>query len=123
MITFNGTTTEIAPFFAAADCYVLPTRYDTFSMATLEAMASHLPVIVSRLAGVAELLSHNHDSLILDDPDDVDSLVEYLIRLQRDGALGERLGAEARRTAERHSWDQVARQTLSVYQEALGART
>src|SRR2546422_11736673 len=50
MVTFVGNTTDVASLYAAADCFALPTRYDTFSLATLEAMASGLPVIVSRAA-------------------------------------------------------------------------
>jgi len=65
MVMFSGHTTDVASLYAAADCFALPTRYDTFSLATLEAMASGLPVIVSRAAGVSELLSPGRDSLIL----------------------------------------------------------
>lgn len=119
VVTFVGKTPEVAPLYAAADCFALPTRYDTFSLATLEAMASGLPVVVSRAAGVSELLSPDRDSLILENPDDVDTLTEHLVRLVRDKNLRASLGAQARITAERYSWDEVAIRTLAVYREAL----
>jgi len=121
MVTFLGNTTDVASLYAAADCFALPTRYDTFSLATLEAMASGLPVIVSRAAGVSELLSPGRDSLILEDPNDVDALTQGLERLVQDEGLRSRLGVEARKTAERCSWDDVVTRTVAVYREALAS--
>ncbi len=114
-----GPVSESVPYYAAADCFALPTRYDTFSLATLEAMASGLPVVVSRAAGVSELLSPGSDSFVLERPDDVDVLAHALESLVRDQGLREALGEAARKTAERHSWDEVARLTLEVYRETL----
>jgi UDP-glucose:(heptosyl)LPS alpha-1,3-glucosyltransferase len=114
-----GLTADPLPFYAAADCFVLPTRYDTFSLATLEAMACGLPVIVSRAAGVTEHLTDGLDSLLLQDPTDATSLAGYLDRLTNDKGLGITLGAKARKTAERFSWEKVADQTLAVYRQVL----
>lgn len=119
LVTFVGVTAEIASMYAAADCFALPTRYDTFSMVTLEAMASGLPVIVSRAAGVSELLSPDCDSLVVEDPDDVDVLAQILERLVRNERLRTSLSAQARSTAERQSWDEVAKRTVAVYHATL----
>jgi len=121
-IKFVANTTDMASLYAAADCFALPTRYDTFSMATLEAMASGLPVIVSRAAGVSELLTPDRDSLILEDPSDVNALAQHLRRLIDDETLRSGLGVEARKTAERYSWDDVATRTVAVYHETLANR-
>lgn len=119
LVKFLDNTTDMTSLYAAADCFALPTRYDTFSMATLEAMGSGLPVIVSRAAGVSELLTHNRDCLILEDPNDVEVLAQHLRRLVQDEVLRSGLGVEARKTAERHSWDDVATRTVAVYRETL----
>lgn len=120
LVSFVDSTSDIAPLYAAADCFALPTRYDTFSMATLEAMAMGLPVVVSREAGVTELVTSGRDCLVLEDSSDVSVLAQLLTRLAEDDALRSQLGTEARKTAERHSWDSVAAQTLNVYEEILG---
>ena len=120
-VTLLGHSGDMPPLYAAADCFVLPTRYDTFSLATLEAMASGLPVIVSRAAGVTEILSPDRDCLILGDPNDVDVLAQHLTRLTQDEMLRSRLGGEARKTAELHSWDDVATRTVAVYRETLAS--
>src|SRR5262245_42760937 len=100
-VIFLGQVSDVATsLFAAADCFVLPTRYDTFSLATLEAMASGLPVVVSRAAGVAELLTPDFDSLVLEDPSNVPALIQCLRSLLQDPTLRARLGDNARKTAE-----------------------
>jgi UDP-glucose:(heptosyl)LPS alpha-1,3-glucosyltransferase len=119
-VALLGNASDMASLYATADCFVLPTYYDTFSLATLEAMASGLPVIVSRAAGVCELLTSGLDCLVLDDPDDLDLLSEWLNKLSTDEALRGILGSSARRTAERYSWDKTAVRTASVYRDALG---
>ena len=119
-VRFLGNVADIASLYAAADCFVLPTRYDTFSLATLEAMASGLPVIVSRAAGVSEHLTDGVDALLLDDPDDTEIIAGHLRRLADDPGLRAELSRAARRTAEQHSWERVVEQTLVVYGRVLG---
>jgi glycosyltransferase involved in cell wall biosynthesis len=121
-ITFLGRRTDLVALYAASDCFVLPTKYDTFSLSTLEAMASGLPVIISRAAGVSELLTTERDSLLLENPESVEALAEGLGRIVRDETLRKNLGIEARKTAERYSWEMVTRRTLAVYQEVLRTR-
>jgi UDP-glucose:(heptosyl)LPS alpha-1,3-glucosyltransferase len=118
-VRFMGPIPDPVPYFSAADCFVLPTRYDTFSMATMEAMATGLPVVVSSAAGVAEYLETGRDCLILEDPRDAKTLATYLARLTSDKALRDTMGKEARKTAEGFSWDKVAEQTFAAYQRIL----
>ena len=68
---FVGPTTNTAPYYAMADAFVLPTAYETFSLVTYEAAASGLPLLVTRVSGVEDLLldgvngwfieQHSHD--------------------------------------------------------------
>lgn len=118
-VHFLGTTTEIQKYYAAADALLLPTHYDSFAMVVAEAMASGLPVIVSREAGAAELIEHGLNGLLLEDFTDVKELAEKMDRLQHDRTLAARLGTAARRTAENYSWDHIADQTMQVYRQVL----
>ncbi len=118
-ITFLPPTEHVGQFYAAADLFVLPTVYDTFSLATLEAMASGLPVVVSARAGVSEILRHGSDSLLLADPTDPEELAHSLRRLTSEETLRRHLGSEARSTAELHSWDRVVSETVGVYERTM----
>ncbi len=56
-VRFMGPTNELAMLFGAADVFVLPTYYDPFSNACLEALAAGLPVVTTPANGFAEILA------------------------------------------------------------------
>jgi UDP-glucose:(heptosyl)LPS alpha-1,3-glucosyltransferase len=100
--------------YAAADVLVLPTIYEPFSNACLEALASGLPVVTTRAAGVSELLPDRLDSLTLPSPSDHAAIAERLRRL-RDPHERRVLGVEARAVAEARSLEIMADEFLEVY--------
>jgi UDP-glucose:(heptosyl)LPS alpha-1,3-glucosyltransferase len=64
-VSFLGGRRDPEVCFAAADLYVLPTRYDPFAGSTLEALASGLPVITTTANGAHEILvQHRHGSIL-----------------------------------------------------------
>jgi glycosyltransferase EpsD len=85
-------------------------------------MACGLPVIVSREAGASELIDHGRDGLLLTDHRDVAELGRHMNDLCTKRDWAERLGASARQTAERYSWDTVGQQTMRVYQDVVALR-
>jgi UDP-glucose:(heptosyl)LPS alpha-1,3-glucosyltransferase len=56
------------PLYAAADIFILPTIYDPFSNACLEALACGLPVITTRSNGFTEIIEDGVHGSIIDDP-------------------------------------------------------
>lgn len=109
-----GYQKEVASYYRAADVFLFPTSYEPFGMAILEAMASGLPSIVSRSAGAAELIVNGESGFLLQDPADTREIASALGRLVEDGGARTSLGREARRVADRRSWDQVAREYAAV---------
>ncbi len=118
-VQFLGTSREVEKYYAASDAFLLPSHYDSFGMVVTEAMASALPVIVSREAGASELIEPGANGLLLEDFKDSAELAEKMRLLCEDRVLAESLGAAGRKTVESHSWDVAAAQTMAVYQEVL----
>ncbi len=118
-LRFAGHVEDPECYYAAADVFALPTYFDPFANATLEAMASGLPVITSRQNGASEILRPGEDGLVVDRPDDVAGLAEALAWLL-DPARRKTMGARARETAVQFSWQQPLQRTLEVYREVLG---
>ncbi len=118
-VIFLGSTGQVERYYAAADALLLPTHYDSFALVVTEAMASALPVIVSREAGAAELIQHGVNGFLLDDYNDSAELAEKMRAVAEDPALAERIGHAGRRTAECHSWDVTAAETMRVYERLL----
>ena len=67
-VQFLGEVTNLAPVYAAADIFILPTIYDPFSNACLEALASGLPVITTRSNGFSEIIEDAVHGSIVDNP-------------------------------------------------------
>lgn len=103
-------------YYAAADAYVGPSLEDSFALPPLEAMACGLPVIVSRQAGVSEILTHGVDALILENPTDVDQLACLIGRLFSGPELRKDLGANAEKTARKYTWEANAELLFQLFQ-------
>jgi UDP-glucose:(heptosyl)LPS alpha-1,3-glucosyltransferase len=64
-VRFLGEVPDLVPVYAAADIFILPTIYDPFSNACLEALACGLPVITTRSNGFSEIIEDGvHGSII-----------------------------------------------------------
>jgi glycosyltransferase involved in cell wall biosynthesis len=87
--------------YADSDAFVLPTIADCFSIAAIEAMAAGLPVAVTDVGGVADIVVDGHTGFLLPSGDDR-ALGVALTMLVDDGALRRRMGAAARERAVAH---------------------
>lgn len=117
-VIFAGHTQQVEKVYAAGDALLLPTPYDSFGMVVSEAMACGLPVVVSREAGVAELIRPGVNGLLLDDLTSHVELAQHMRSLQN-RPWAEMLGRGGRETIEKLTWDTVAEQTLQVYASQL----
>ncbi|MEH0071193.1 glycosyltransferase family 4 protein [Pannonibacter sp. Pt2-lr] len=121
-ITLHGalSSTVLEAAYAAADLFVLASRYEGFGMAFTEALARGLPVIGSGGPAVERSLSGGGGIYVL--PGSVEDLREALRRLMTGSALRQQLAAEARAAAERMpDWTEAARQ-FSDALDAAGIR-
>lgn len=106
-------------YYAAADLYVGPSREDAFALPPLEAMACGVPAIVSRQAGVSELVTHGEDGYILEEPERPEELAPLIAGLYEDEELRECMGRGAAETAHQYTWERNAAQLNSVFQQLL----
>lgn len=77
-VRFLGEVADLAPVYAASDIFLLPTIYDPFSNACLEAFASGLPVITTRANGFSEIMDDRVHGSVIDSPGDVEGLCAAL---------------------------------------------
>ena len=110
---------EVEWHYAAADVYVGPSLEDSFAIPPLEAMACGLPVIVSRQAGVSELVTHGVDGFVLEDPRDSRQLAQLIQRIYVDADLRKHLGVHAAETAEHYTWRRNAQEMKKVFEQCL----
>jgi len=114
-----GGREDVRPLYAAADCFLLPTRYDPFPSTALEALAMGLPAIVGRRCGAAEILQQGESGWICD-PDDTAGLAHLLQEAAHASGDNQRSGA-ARAAAEPYGSDARAGRLTELY-SALAPR-
>lgn len=121
-VVFAGRQGAVEEYFAAADVFALPTRYEPFGLVILEAMASGLPVITSACAGAASLVEHGINGYLLETSQDRLELLRCVTALADDPSLRETIGARARETAECCTWDAAATAHQQLYETLARGR-
>jgi UDP-glucose:(heptosyl)LPS alpha-1,3-glucosyltransferase len=108
-VRFLGLRADLPALCAAADLFVLPTRYDPFANACLEAMAAGAPVATTLDNGAAELIEPGTSGFLCADD------FAPAFRALEDPARLREMGASARRTAERFTWSAHADAVLALW--------
>jgi L-malate glycosyltransferase len=102
------------------DIYVAPSRSESFGVAVIEAGACGLPVVVSRVGGLPEVVVEGETGIIVPS-EDVGALQAALKLLVLDSALRTRLGDEARAHVTReYEWHSCVDRMAAVYDKILG---
>ncbi|MBI5026676.1 MAG: glycosyltransferase family 4 protein [Nitrospirae bacterium] len=110
-VTFRGPEQEVEKLYAIADVFVLPTIYDPFSNATLEAMASGLPVITTRYNGASELIENGVHGFIIDNPLDAGAFAEKISTVLQQT---EEMGKKARIKVEGYSIERSVNKVIET---------
>jgi glycosyltransferase involved in cell wall biosynthesis len=119
-VRFLGAREDVPALLREASIGVLISRREGFPLVVLEMMATGLPVVVSDIPELEGVVTDGVDGLVVP-VDDVDAVAAALQRLTDDAELRERLGREARRSAERRmTGDRIPK--LEAFYETLAAR-
>ncbi len=109
-----GPTQDVGGFHAAADLFVLPTQYEAFCLAILEALGSGLPVVTSRIPGAEDAILPGINGELVDDPKNAEMLAAALAPLL-DPDRRAALSAAAPESVRAYQWPSV----LARYEQIL----
>jgi len=112
---------ELPNYYAATDIFVLPSvsRLEAFGIVALEAMASCVPVIVSDIPGVRDVIVEGKHGLLAD-PMNSQDLAGKIRTLIENPDMAERMGKNGRkRVEEKFTWSKVAEEIEEVYESVL----
>jgi UDP-glucose:(heptosyl)LPS alpha-1,3-glucosyltransferase len=115
-VRFVGSVSDVRPYYAAADSFVLATLYDPLPNAALEAMACGLPIVTTPRCGAAELLEEGESGFVRDALD-VEGIAEAIARL--DPPTARRMGAAARQAVAALAPAAMAGEYLALYERLL----
>jgi D-inositol-3-phosphate glycosyltransferase len=113
---------ELHLWYSAADVAVTTPWYEPFGLTPLEAMACGVPVIGSRVGGIAFTIADDETGFLVP-PRDPEALCARLAEILRDPARRKRMGHTGRaRVLGSFTWQQVAMRTAALYDDLLSAR-
>lgn len=113
-----GAVDNIHKYFSSMDIMLHPSRIETFGMTILEARASGVPVVTSKMCGVHEIFSEAEKQVLMDKPDS-GKLAEYTVRLLTDKDFYNDVSLAASEKAKSYTWDAYFSR-LSAFYSAFG---
>jgi glycosyltransferase involved in cell wall biosynthesis len=121
-VIFTGRSFDVARRLCGFDIFVLPSLFEGISNTLLEAMATGLPVVATRVGGNPEIFEDNKSGLMFY-PRDIQGLADHLTRLASCCDLRKRLGAEARKHVEQcFSLEQMLKNYSDMYSEIISKK-
>jgi len=105
---------EMPEFYTQANIFVLPSYSEGMSVATLEAMASGLPVVVTKTAGTDELVEEGFNGFTFS-YGDVKDLTNIIINLYNNRGLIDRMGINSRRKVQSFKWEFTVEKYVNLF--------
>jgi len=117
-VHFMGNQKEVAGFYNAADLFVFFPEFEGFGIVALEAMASQLPIVVSRGSAFPEILADGGGVMV--DPDDAEASSLIIQALLQDSGRIAQYGNEGRQAVlKKYSWEAIASQFERLFEQQL----
>ena len=118
-IIFTGFREDIPALMNISDLFVLPSLSEGAANVVMEASASGVPVIASKVGEVPQIVLDGETGILVK-PKDVDGLVNALKKLIDDPLLAKEMGRPGRkRMEEEYSWEIICKRTESVYENVI----
>jgi glycosyltransferase involved in cell wall biosynthesis len=120
-VTFLGYVPDekLPELYSASDIFVLPAIYENFPFAILEAQATALPVVSTKVGGIPEFLADNENGFLVD-PGDPAQLTQRILTLLQDPKLAEEMGRQGRKLIEeKFAWRLITGQVIDLYHRLL----
>lgn len=119
-VTFIGhlDSDNIFPYYMSCDLFVLPSRYESFGIVLLEAMSCGKPVISADVGGIPSIILDGINGVLFRS-DDSNDLAETAISLLKNKKRLMKMGSLCKKTAKEFSWDQISKETVSVYMSIM----
>lgn len=120
VVTFLGgrAQSSLPYYYASADVVVMPSRYESFGLAALEAMACGTPVVASDVGGLSFIVRNGETGFLVPEGDE-QAFADCILNLLRDPELRNKLGARAVLVAQNYSWRLIADKIVDLYRDLM----
>lgn len=121
-VIFAGFRKDLARLLPCLDLLVHPALMEGLGVSLIQAAASGVPIVATKVGGIPEIVHHERNGLLVP-PRDSKSLTEAVKHLLGDNRLRNRLGTEGRRLAQNEfSIDNMVEGNLNIYKQLLSQK-
>lgn len=117
-IVFTGEQEDLRRYYSIFDIFVFPTLWEGMPYVLLEAMASRLPIICSRIPNLLEVIKPDHSAFVID-PMDMDDLFRKISALYQSKELREELAQNAMIESTQYDESEVIPKIENIYKEVM----
>jgi len=115
-VIFAGVTQEVEKYYLASDIFAMPSKFDTFGIAVLEAMMAGLPVIISERVGAKDLIDSGVHGFILPENPFISDFSENLaFFMKKENRI--KMGQNGRLAALQSTWDKTVDKVIGLYHQ------
>jgi len=111
-IHFAGRREDMPDLYGAADAFLLPSRYESFALVCIEALATGVPVVAPRIGGVEDYVVDSVNGFLVNR--DADPIADALDRLLGDPVAYAEMSSAARSSAQAFDWKEIAGRYLDL---------
>ena len=113
-VFFKGYISNIERFLSTSDIFILTSGYEGFGLVIVEAMASELPIIASKVDAIPEIVRDGIDGYLLE-ANDLVGFVDKMKLLATNKDLRQSLGKNSKKRAEKFSLDEMVNNYEKIY--------
>ncbi|MGD0274861.1 MAG: glycosyltransferase family 4 protein [Syntrophales bacterium] len=123
MVLFAGVVPKerLVSIYYACDAFAMLSRFDTFGMVVLEAMAAGLPVLISANVGAKDLIEQGTNGFIIENPSVSNAVASYLNQLLNSD-LRAQMEQSVLETARNNSWKAAVKQVEELYEDVIRSK-
>jgi len=109
---------EIPKYMVASDIFVLPSLSESFGIVNIEAMASGLPIIATKVGGIPEIIKDGENGFLVE-PKNPEQIAERILYLLSNNNIRRSISFNNKEKAKNYSWDLIVNKLIAVYSLCL----
>ncbi len=119
-IDFRGQISpkDVPGYLGACDCFVLSSLEEGFGIVILEAMASGVPVIGTRIGGILDIIEDGENGILVESKNP-EQIAEAVFKIYSQSEFAKNLVLNAKNNLEKYDWDSIIEKVYTIYQELL----
>jgi N-acetyl-alpha-D-glucosaminyl L-malate synthase BshA len=114
----NVANQKIPEYLSISDIFVLPSLSEGFPSVILEAMASGLPIIATRVGGLPEIIKEGENGFLVD-PKNSNQIADKAVLFLENSRLREKISGNNKEKSKEYNWENIIEKLVKVYLEVI----